>query len=335
MPKPEDLKDLQTFLGMVQYLSKFSPRIAELAEPLRDLMKKHAPYAWGPEHNQAFDNIKKEIVQAPILRYYDPKKETVLQTDASIKGLGACLLQDGHPIYFASKSLQDAEHGYVAIELETLAVAWVMEKFHHFLYASHFTLETNQKPLETILAKSLTEATPQLQQLLIHTFPYDFTVRYIKGSTNQLVDCLSRLGCQKDKIELPKLKIHAITRQLHATADRLNQFHTETTQDEELALLKHIVQTGWPHDIHDLPKEIQPYWTFHEEMTIEDGLLLKGTHIIIPQALCKEMIQHLHTGHLGLEKCQNRTKQFMYWPGLYDELKDLITNCTTCLKFSA
>ena len=62
MPKPTTLKDLQTFLGMVQYLSKFSPRIAEIAELLRDLTKKHAPYAWGPEHNHAFDSIKKEIV---------------------------------------------------------------------------------------------------------------------------------------------------------------------------------------------------------------------------------------------------------------------------------
>ena len=88
------------------------------------------------------------------------RRKQVLQTDASIKGLGACLLQDGHPIYFVSKSLQDAECGYVAIELEALAVAWAMEKFHHFLYASHFTLESDQKPLETILAKSLTEATP-------------------------------------------------------------------------------------------------------------------------------------------------------------------------------
>ena len=126
-------------------------------------MKKHAPYAWGPEHNQAFNNIKKEIVQAPILRYYNLKKEAVLQTDASIKGLGACALQDGHPVYLASKSLQDAECGYVAIELEALAVAWAMEKLHHFLYASHFNLETDQKPLETILPKSLTEATLQLQ----------------------------------------------------------------------------------------------------------------------------------------------------------------------------
>ena len=102
MPQPITLKDLQTFLGMVQYLSKFSPTIAEIAELLRDFMKKHAPYAWGPEHNHAFDRIKKEIVQAPTLRYYDPKKERVLQTDACIKGLGTCLFQDGYPIYFAS-----------------------------------------------------------------------------------------------------------------------------------------------------------------------------------------------------------------------------------------
>ena len=92
MPKPTCLKDLQTFLGMVQYLSKFSPRIAELAEPLHNLTKKHAPYVWGPEHNQAFDDIKKEIVQAAILKYYDPKKAIVFWTDASSKCLRACLL---------------------------------------------------------------------------------------------------------------------------------------------------------------------------------------------------------------------------------------------------
>ena len=61
MPKPANLKDLKTFLELVQYLSKFSPRIAEIAEPLWDLMKKHAPCAWGPEHNHAFDSIKKRL----------------------------------------------------------------------------------------------------------------------------------------------------------------------------------------------------------------------------------------------------------------------------------
>ena len=73
----------------------------------------------------------------------------------SIKGLGACLLQDERPVYFLSKALTEAQRGYVAIELESLAVAWAMEKFNHFLYANHFILETDQKPLETILSRSL------------------------------------------------------------------------------------------------------------------------------------------------------------------------------------
>ena len=125
--------------------------------------------------------MKEEIAAAPILAYYDPEKTTVLQTDASINGLGACLLQNEKPVYFTSKALAEAQRGYVAIELESLAVAWAMEKFHHFLYGNHFLLETDQKPLETILSRSLNQATPRLQRILIRTFPYNFNVCYLPG----------------------------------------------------------------------------------------------------------------------------------------------------------
>ena len=81
----------------------------------------------------------------------------------SIKGLGTCLLQEERPVYFASKALTEAKRGYVAIDLESLAVAWAMEKFHHFLYANHFILETDQKLLENILSRNLNQATPHLQ----------------------------------------------------------------------------------------------------------------------------------------------------------------------------
>ena len=111
--------------------------------------------------------MKKEIAVAPILAYYDSKKTTVLQTDTSINGFGTCLLQDEKPVYFASKALTEAQRGYVAIEFEFLDVAWVMEKFHHFLYGNHFLLETDPKPLETILSRSLNQATPRLQRILI------------------------------------------------------------------------------------------------------------------------------------------------------------------------
>ena len=112
----------------------------------------------------------------------------------STKGLGACLLQDEKPIYFASKALTETQRGYVAIEIKSLAVAWAVEKFHHFLYGCHFILETNQKPLEAILSRILNQAMSRLQCILIRTLPYNFMVRYIPGPKNLLADCLSRLG---------------------------------------------------------------------------------------------------------------------------------------------
>ena len=178
---------------MINYSSKISLRLSQLAQPTRELSIDKAPFNWEPEHQAAFIQMKKEIGSAPVLVYYNPKKQTALQTGASVKGLGACLLQDDKPVYFASKALTNAQKGYVAIELEALAVAWEMEKFYHFLFASHFLLETDQKPLEAILSKSIHQATPRLQRILIRIFAYHFTVKYIPGSTRQLADCLSQL----------------------------------------------------------------------------------------------------------------------------------------------
>ena len=104
---------------MIDYICKFSAKLSELAEPRRELCKVTEPFNWGPEHQDALKMMKKEIVTAPILAYYNPRK----QTDASIKGLEACLSQDQRPVYFASNALTEAQRGYVAIELDSLAVA--------------------------------------------------------------------------------------------------------------------------------------------------------------------------------------------------------------------
>ena len=134
MPHPQCKKQVQLFIGMINYLSKFSARLSELAEPIRELCKEKVPFNWGPEHESAFHLIEKEIVAAPILAYYNPNKPMILQTNASCKGLGACLLQNERPVYFASRALTETQKGYVVIELESLVVTWAMEKFHHFLY---------------------------------------------------------------------------------------------------------------------------------------------------------------------------------------------------------
>ena len=168
------------------------------------------------------------------------------------------------------------------------------------MYETSFTLQTDQKPLQAILSKSLVEATPRMQRLLLPTIPYDMAVEYIKGETNFIADCLSRAPVAKDTIKLPILQVNQITAHARCTQDRIDRLRQSTAKDDTLALLKHTVQHGWPQTITKLPPELCPYWTFREEISIEDGILLKGERIIIPAVDHLDNLQQLHHGHLGL-----------------------------------
>ena len=152
--------------------------------------------------------------------------------------------------------------------------------------------------------------------------------------TNQLADCLSHLGDQKDAIKLPKLHVNQITKQLPARCDSLQQLRLATQADDKLAILKHTIMQGWPKTIKQVPPELQPYWTFREELTIEDGLILKGTRIVILSKQCQAILKQIHKGHLQLNKSKLRAKETVYWPRLNTELEDLVLNCQLCLKYS-
>ena len=99
-------------------------------------------------------------------------------------------------------------------------------------------------------------------------------------------------------------------------------------------ILKHIIQQGWPKTIKEVLKDVQKYWTFHEELTIEDGLILKGKKNIIPDKKREEILKLIHEGHLGLTKCKMRAKETVYWLGINEQLEQIILNCQLCLKYS-
>ena len=84
----------------------------------------------------------------------------------------------------------------------------------------------------------------------------------------------------------------------------MNQFHIATQEDDKLILLKHTITNGWPNSIKEVLPKTQAYWTFCEELTIKDGLVLKGTRIVIPKTKCKQVLTMTHEGHLGLGKCK-------------------------------
>ena len=210
MAPPENRKDRQGFLGIVNYLTRYSGRLASITAPLRDLTKKDIAYIWGPEHHHAFQQVKEEIASMGVLRYFDPSVETVIQTDASQKGLGAVLLQQGQPVCYASKALTDTEKNYSNIERETLGVVWGLERFNYFIFGKHCTVNTDHKPLESIFKKSLSSCPPRLQRFLMRVLKYDVTFNYVKGPDVPIADALSRVSPQLASAngQLPKIHVH-------------------------------------------------------------------------------------------------------------------------------
>ena len=145
-------------------------------------------------------------------------------------------------------------------------------------------------------------------------------VEYIKGETNFIADCLPRAPVAKDNTKLPILQVNQITAHVRCTQDRIDRLRQSTA--------KHTV-----HTVAELQPELRPYWTFRE-ISIEDGILLKGERIIIPAVDQPDILQQLHHGHLGLQKCLHCARVSVYWPNLTEHLKELVTNCRVCLKYS-
>ena len=195
MTPPQMKQELQSFLGAVNYLQTFVPHLSSNTEPLQALLKKENCFAWDKNTNMCFQKIKSQLQKALLrpLRYYDQTKPVTLQCDASPKGLGACIIQDGQPITFASKSLTDTETHYANIERELLAIIYGCEKFHTYLYGRTFIVETDHKPLEMINLKNLTVAPAHLQRMLLHLQQYDLVITYWPGREMLLADALSCL----------------------------------------------------------------------------------------------------------------------------------------------
>ena len=130
MSSPTNRQELQTFLGLANYTRPFIPNLITLTAPLRELLKEDNRFRWYAAHQESFNGIKDSMSNEITLTYFDPMKETILQVDASRKGLGAAVTQDRKPVAFASNALIDVESRYANVERELLSVVYGCDKFH-------------------------------------------------------------------------------------------------------------------------------------------------------------------------------------------------------------
>ena len=266
MELPKDLETMRSFLGLVNYLNRFSSHLAELSNLLRQICRQSEEFQLTETVCVAFSRTKEEISKDVTLPYFNPNSSMTLQTDASKKGLGVVLLQNSKPVMFASRALTGSERNYQNLERECLAMIWGMEKFHYFLYGKEFTLETDQKPLVSIYRKHMVEISPRIQRLIVRSFPYQpFDVQQRKGMEIPLADALSRVIStlvEEDGIQLPIVAVNLIMSTVPVSSTEIDLICEETSKDPTFTLLKHYIHMGWPSEHRMLPQELHTYWNY-------------------------------------------------------------------------
>ena len=200
-PQPSTKEQLMSFLGLTEFYSRFINQYAAKVEKLRALLRKNAKFEWENEHSICFENLKKEIAEAPCLRPYVTGKQCIVSCDASNYGIGAVLSQsDGKDewiVSYASRTLNDTERKYSVIEKELLAGVWASERFRMYIWGKKYKLRTDHKPLVNILSPGGgLNLTPRLARLAAKILIYHFEVEYVPGRRNCIADSLSRLHIQ-------------------------------------------------------------------------------------------------------------------------------------------
>lgn len=217
-------------------------------------------------------------------------------------------------------------------------MTWACERFHMYLLGRRFKIETDHKPLVPLFSTKLLDELPaRVQRFRIRLMKFDFSIYHVPGKKIATADVLSRspraTKCSLDE-ELEK-EATAFVNQVRlshpASEQCLSEIREHIAQDDVLSHVMRLCQDGWP-SYSSLPGAIQPYCAVSGELTVEEGLLLKGHRLVIPAAMRLEILDKLHLGHQGIAKCRERAKASVWWPGLSKQLEEVVRNCAVCCK---
>ena len=181
-----------------------------------------------------------------------------------------------------------------------------------------------------IAVKNLANAPPHLQRMLLQLQRFDITIRYRPGLEMKLVDALSRCPARAS----PEIKLNMRVDYVAFSRPWIETIKEQLQEDPILATVYQLVQQGWPHQRRHVPHIARHYFDFRDELSTDEGLLLKGPCIVIPNVLKEEYLHRLHEGHLSASKVKENAKEHLYWPGIEADIDDYSKRCQECIKRS-
>ena len=333
-PCPINLKQLQSFLGLCNFYSRFIPKFSKVVMPLYQLLKKNTPFRWNKEQDDAFKFIKNSFNQNNILSLYNPDYDTMVETDSSAYGVGAVLYQrrcageSWHTVQFASRTLNSAEQNYSNIEREALSVLFACEKYRKYLLGKYFIIKNDHKPLEKILKSNSTQCSARLQRWSHRLSQFNFKFIYSKGKDNVVSDCLSRLPLPETSQIYEPYELIFSLKLLDDQNISCNDVAISTKNDKNLCDLMNYIKFGWP--VNNNNKNIEIYKKFIPRMSIFKGCIMLDNRVLIPQILRSNVIEMFHEGHPGIVGMKSIVRSVIWYPGIDKDVENYVKNCRTC-----
>ena len=265
---------------MIHNLGRYLPNLSEVTKALTDLLKKEVMWGWGAAQQEAFKRVKQLVTEAPVLAFFDLKKDTVVSADASSYGLGGVLLQlhdeQLKPVAYCSRTMTDAEKRYAQIKKECLAAVGTCEKFSRYLYGlDTFTLQCDHKPLIPLIkSKDLDSVPMRCQRLLLRMMRYNPKAEFVPGKQLVIADTLSRHPqpeLTQDFAELTS-DLEAYREDFREawpiSPSKLDMVKQHTLQDDELQLVQRFVLGRWTQYSANVPLKVKAYYTYRDHLTL-------------------------------------------------------------------
>ena len=332
---PQNVAELQSFIGSANFVRKFVPHFAEIAAPLYDLLKKGGKWHWETTHEQAFGKLKDAMCSEALLAHYDLQRPTVLQVDASGVGLGAVLLQkqengELRPIAFMSRKLTPAESRYAQIEREALAVVFGVTKFRQYLLGREFIVVTDHRPLLKLLGNHEdvpTLASNRIKKWALQLAAYDYEMQYLAGKENVHADFLSRQPMQSvspSEEETVTVQVLLIE---NDSIIKAAVVRAESAKDSVLAKVIRYTVNGWPAEIEE---DLKAYASKRMELSVENDILLWDNRVVIPSSLRMLLLRDLHAEHFGMVKMKQVARRYLWWPHIDQDIESKVNACLQC-----